>query len=332
MSKAVAILIALVVVAAWLGPGLMQAVAGKRVVLHFANSPANPVAQAAPAGDAEQWSVDLAAALGNPAPSRELIALLVAWQRAEGSKAEFNPLATTQDMPGATCFNTDPCVKNYLSREDGLLATALTLTGTHAGYDQIVAGIQSNDADLILDGLAAGAWGTSAALTAEVFEEELDAIAAAPAPQVSGNSPIAVDGSDFGHNIRVALEANGGALKDVTIAPGETWSFNAAMGDPELIDYVNVSGVDGGGWCDLAARFIQAARPIVGAGGLVYQHHGIQLNGVSWQDSVAIWNNDGTPGFEDGAQDLLITNTTSGVLRFLVSSAGDGFVTVAAVQ
>jgi hypothetical protein len=51
---------------------------------------------------------------------------LVAWMQAEGSAAKFNPLATTQDMPGATDFNWDG-VKDYTSFEQGVAATAKTL-------------------------------------------------------------------------------------------------------------------------------------------------------------------------------------------------------------
>jgi hypothetical protein len=60
-----------------------------------------------------------------PATQRNLWAL-VAWMQAEGSTASFNPLATTQEMPGATDFNSVG-VKNYVSFKQGVEATAKTL-------------------------------------------------------------------------------------------------------------------------------------------------------------------------------------------------------------
>jgi hypothetical protein len=97
--------------------------------------------------------------------------VLVAWQRAEGSAAAYNPLATTEDWPGATCFNARPCVKNYPSYDDGLAATVQTLASDHPGYAEIVHGIQTNNPDLVLAGIAVSPWGTSAVLAAEVYQE-----------------------------------------------------------------------------------------------------------------------------------------------------------------
>lgn len=63
--------------------------------------------------------------IGAPVTQRNLWAL-VSWMQAEGSIADFNPLATTQEMPGATNFNSVG-VKNYRSLEEGVEATARTL-------------------------------------------------------------------------------------------------------------------------------------------------------------------------------------------------------------
>jgi cell wall-associated NlpC family hydrolase len=116
-----------------------------------------------------RWSIDLAQRLGNAAPSAEMVALLDAWQQAEGGDAAYNPLNTTQNMPDATCYNADPCVKNYASYEDGMAATIATLQGGHAGYADIVAGIQTNDPQRVVDGIAASPWGSSAALITQVY-------------------------------------------------------------------------------------------------------------------------------------------------------------------
>lgn len=118
------------------------------------------------------WSIDFIKALGNDKPSTGIILLVLSWQQAEGSKASFNPLATTQNMDGATCFNADPCVKNYRSREDGIRATLITLSGDYPGYKAIIAGIQRNDPSLALRGIQVSPWGTHAALIAQVYNEQ----------------------------------------------------------------------------------------------------------------------------------------------------------------
>jgi murein DD-endopeptidase MepM/ murein hydrolase activator NlpD len=137
-----------------------------------------PEAQPAPVSPTnamERFAVDLAAALGNTQPSPEIVAFLVAWQRSEGSSSRFNPLATTQDRPGATIYNSAG-VKNYTSYQDGIAATVQTLGYGYTGYGNIVAGIQTNDAALALRGLYASPWGTSAALVEQVYKEQLGTI------------------------------------------------------------------------------------------------------------------------------------------------------------
>jgi hypothetical protein len=51
---------------------------------------------------------------------------VVAWEVTEGNGSSWNPLATTYPMPGATDANK-PGVKNYVSLDQGILATILTL-------------------------------------------------------------------------------------------------------------------------------------------------------------------------------------------------------------
>lgn len=51
---------------------------------------------------------------------------LVAWSMAEGTKARFNPLATTLREPGSTSFNSVG-VQNYATPESGVQATADTI-------------------------------------------------------------------------------------------------------------------------------------------------------------------------------------------------------------
>jgi hypothetical protein len=83
-----------------------------------------------------------------------------------------------------------------------------------------------------------------------------------------------------------------------------------------------VAGVPGGGWCDLASRYVQALRPVLPPEAFAFPNHvhtaGISLLNVANEDAVAIWNIDGQPGSFGGRQDLQITNTTNTALRLEV--------------
>lgn len=144
----------------------------------------------------------------------------------------------------------------------------------------------------------------------------------APAFNLVGESvPLSMAG-DVGYNVRAALNANGGALRAITIQPGETWSFNASVGSPAHVDVRVVAGIPGGGWCDLASRYVQALRPVLPAEAIVFPNHvrtaGIGLLDVADEDAVAIWNIDGRPGSFGGRQDLEVTNTLAVPLQLQV--------------
>lgn len=110
-----------------------------------------------PQTDEERWAYDLATGLGNPAPSFETIQFIVAWQRGEGTQAANNPLATTQDATGSTCFNS-VCVRNYRSREQGLDATVQTLM--NGSYPSILQGLITNNPEEALNANELATWGT----------------------------------------------------------------------------------------------------------------------------------------------------------------------------
>lgn len=65
---------------------------------------------------------------------------LVSWIQAEGGAANWNPLNTTQKMPGSTAYNSVG-VQEYRSADDGLAATVKTIMQTDPdfGYGPIVA-------------------------------------------------------------------------------------------------------------------------------------------------------------------------------------------------
>jgi hypothetical protein len=150
---------------------------------------------------------------------------------------------------------------------------------------------------------------------------------------VASSVPLGI-GGDVGFNIEAALDASGGALRQVTIRPGETWSFNAAVGSPANVEVRTVGGVPGGGWCDLASRYVQAARALLPDSAIRFRNHvastGIGLSDVADEDTVAIWNVDGQPGTDGSRGDLEITNTLASPLRFQVVEFASGQLVVRA--
>ena len=75
--------------------------------------------------------------------ARNNLVVVVAWQVAEYTQAQWNPLATTYPMPGATEFNGHG-VRNYVSLEQGLDASRLTLSHCCYGYEAIIANLVRN--------------------------------------------------------------------------------------------------------------------------------------------------------------------------------------------
>lgn len=114
-------------------------------------------------GTRGQWATDFAKALGNNEPSADIVNWLSAWTKAEGTKARFNPLATTWDNGDNTLFNSVG-VRNYKSRQAGIVATVKTLRGNHPGYATIIDGILTNNVAKCNAGLARAPWGTNPGL------------------------------------------------------------------------------------------------------------------------------------------------------------------------
>jgi hypothetical protein len=185
-------------------------------------------------------------------------------------------------------------------------------------------------------------WGLSAQASASLSDPAPPAIYGKARPVASSTVPSRVSSSvplgmagDVGFNIRAALDANSGALRSVTIRPGETWSFNAAVGNPARVEVRTVGGIPGGGWCDLASRYVQAVRSILPASAIHFPNHvastGIGLSDVDDADTVAIWNIDGQPGSTGGRGDLEITNTLAAPLSFQVVEFASGQLVVRAL-
>jgi hypothetical protein len=105
-----------------------------------------PPPQPAPSGvvvvSYEQWTSMFLRRINAPVCVNNLVSV-VAWAEQEGTRAGWNPLATTLYLPGATQYNPVG-VRNYATLEQGLDATVLTLQKgwTAHGYSEIVAALQ----------------------------------------------------------------------------------------------------------------------------------------------------------------------------------------------
>jgi hypothetical protein len=107
------------------------------------------------------WAQAFLKSLGVPLTA-DNVAAVVAWEMAEGghwyNTAYYNPLNTTQSMPGATVFNSVG-VKAYTSWAQGLKASVITMRNGYYGgiLDALRRG---NDAQAVANAVAASPWGT----------------------------------------------------------------------------------------------------------------------------------------------------------------------------
>lgn len=152
------------------------------------------------------------------------------------------------------------------------------------------------------------------------------------------SAPITENTSDgFGLNVRSALDANNSALRNIIIKDGEQWSFNEAIGNPNDLKLATVSGVYGGGWCDLACRYVQVFKGLglhlthgtdIHSDDIVFlQHGGISLNSCGFDESPFIWSA-GQKGFDNGMQDLIINNRTGKTIKIAVVDNDDTTATI----
>jgi hypothetical protein len=108
--------------------------------------------------DSVGWARDFLTKLGMPITS-ENVKAVSAWEQAEGTKASFNPLATTQSgFSGETRFNSVG-VKNYATYQDGIDANVHALT--NGRYANILSALQAgNDATAVAQAIKDSPWGT----------------------------------------------------------------------------------------------------------------------------------------------------------------------------
>lgn len=116
--------------------------------------------------DPVQWSRDFLEALGMPVTPENMRAMN-AWQQAEGTRARFNPLATTQNWDGATQFNSVG-VKNFASYDDGLAANLKVIN--NGRYGNILAALRKGTSAMeVAEAIKSSPWG-SGDLVAKILQ------------------------------------------------------------------------------------------------------------------------------------------------------------------
>ena len=104
-----------------------------------------------------EWAFWLLAVLGAPITPQNVLAI-VAWESAENTGAEWNPLATTEPAPGAGDWNSAG-VKTYRDLWTGLSATVATLD--NGLYGAILGALSAGDnATAVCSAVAHSPWGT----------------------------------------------------------------------------------------------------------------------------------------------------------------------------
>jgi hypothetical protein len=108
--------------------------------------------------DPVKWSRDFLDRIGTPVTGENMRAML-AWQKAEGTAAKFNPLATTQPgFAGSTNFNRVG-VKNFASYADGIAANAKVIN--NGKYGNILAALRAGtSAEAVGQAIADSPWGS----------------------------------------------------------------------------------------------------------------------------------------------------------------------------
>jgi hypothetical protein len=111
-----------------------------------------------------QWAKDFLDAAVLPVTA-ENVRAVVSWIRAESgdppNAARFNPLNTTERMPGSWNYNYNGGypVQNYGDYQTGIRANAIVLR--NGRYPQVVAALQrGNDAEAVINAVVVSPWGT----------------------------------------------------------------------------------------------------------------------------------------------------------------------------
>ena len=217
------------------------------------------------AGYSKAWGIALLRRLGAPV-NAENLKLLDAWSRAEGGRAKFNPLNTTQPAKGATNLNKVG-VKNYPSEAVGLDATYRTLT--NGRYGPILASLRAGrPAVETARKIAASPWGTGSGVSRVLGDKTPAPSKTAPASGSGVTTDAGAPGPTTATPAGFDLSNPLGSLFGDAISAGAqqflTWALYAGMafsgGALMLVGLVLLALATKGGR-DVAEAGIVAAAP-----------------------------------------------------------------------
>lgn len=141
-----------------------------------------------------QWASSVLSQLGIKQTSGAMQAM-VGWARAEGghwhNDARYNPLNTTQPMPGAGNTGSQGNIKVYKSWEQGVAATVKTLK--NGLYGGILQALKSGNASRVASAIGQTPWGTGGGLVAQTIAaapKNLSGVAAPISPSASSGSSV----------------------------------------------------------------------------------------------------------------------------------------------
>ena len=157
------------------------------------------------------WEQAVASALGiavdpDTPKGQAVIAFLSVWSKIEGTAAKFNPLATTQRMPGSTTLPGNSAgVQEYATPQQGIQATAQTLRS----YPSIVLALKLGDPSRIFNSPGGKAdlsrWSTGHATPYN--DSYINSISSAFYDEKSASDWTSFDLTDAGHAVKSAVSA-----------------------------------------------------------------------------------------------------------------------------
>jgi hypothetical protein len=195
------------------------------------------------AGSRWQYAVAVLDGINAPAPaltdttpsagSVQNVWAMLAWMKAEGSSARFNPLDTTQRESGSTTYPGNSAgVQEYTSWDSGVKATVSTLqNGRYGGIIDAFRGTKGCQA--IAQAVGQSPWGTSGSLMGSVA-----------AGWGNGSGPLTIQGIGYaggqvagvsGGNIGPDLGSIAGHVKDAITSP-LSWGAAIAAFLGKLLD------------------------------------------------------------------------------------------------
>jgi hypothetical protein len=158
-----------------------------------------------------QFAVRVLDGLGIP-PTPGNVKAMVGWTKAEGghwhNDARYNPLNTTEPMPGAGNTGSQGNIKVYRDWQQGVEATVKTLK--NGRYGPILRALRSGSADRVARAIGQTPWGTNGALV----ERTIASTAAGDVPATSSRSSPGAPTADRGGESAPAAAA-------ATVSPAE---------------------------------------------------------------------------------------------------------------